>query len=98
MDLRPESISKFLISSTEIRSLATKRDKNRLTRKSKGPHGFVLLEEEELRIGSGYFLASPSAITSDKRDINRYAGLSTDHIVSGMSSHEIAMAIFPFCV
>ena len=45
-----------------------------------------------------YFLLRPSANTSDRRDINRYAGLSTDHIVSGMSSHEIAIAIFPCLV
>ena len=51
------------------------------------------------KIGNhGYFFASPSAMTSDKRDIRTYAGLSTDHIVSGMSSHEIAIAIFPFFV
>ena len=46
----------------------------------------------------GYFFARPSARTSDRRDIRTYAGLSTDHIVSGMSSHEIAIAIFPFFV
>ena len=48
--------------------------------------------------GWTYFLPSPLTKTSDRRDIRRYAGLSTDHIVSGMSSQEMAMAIFPLLV
>jgi hypothetical protein len=42
-----------------------------------------------------YFLPNPLASSSERRDISKYAGLSTDHIVSGISSHEIAIAIFP---
>ena len=52
----------------------------------------------EFRCEVVYFLRNPSTSTSDSRDIMRYAGLSTDHIVSGISSHEIAIAIFPFFV
>ena len=60
----------------------------------------VLLEfaGPKLRRVLFYFFASPSASTSDNRDMRRYAGLSTDHITSGMSSHEIAIAIRPFLV
>lgn len=51
---------------------------------------------EEPKILYVYFFVSPSASTSDNFDISRYAGLSTDHIVSGMSSQEIAIATLPF--
>ena len=54
------------------------------------------LDKDNLRFEIWDYFPSPLTRVSESCDINKYAGLSTDHMISGMSSHEIAIAIFPF--